>query len=101
MRQIKQKENKLKLINAVLFCMLVIFSVSYLLGTNDVAIKSYVMQQKKKAAKKIINDNNELELKVMSLSSYSDLSKKVASLNMVKVDKIDYINGVTSVALVK
>lgn len=52
MRQIKQKENKLKLINAVLFCMLVIFSVSYLLGTNDVAIKSYVMQQKKKAAKK-------------------------------------------------
>jgi len=101
MTQVKQKKNKLRFVNLSLFCLLVVFSASYLWGTSDASIKSYILGQKKKEANKIKNTNNELELRAMSLSSYNNLSKKLADLKMVKVDKIDYINGVTSVALIK
>ncbi|KKR32807.1 MAG: hypothetical protein UT64_C0022G0006 [Candidatus Falkowbacteria bacterium GW2011_GWF2_39_8] len=79
--------------------MIIITGVMYLIGTNDVSIKSYVLQQHKKQAMKLRNDNNDLELKTMSLSSYNNLSKRVENLKLVKVDKIDYINTNNAVAL--
>ncbi|KKR21464.1 MAG: hypothetical protein UT48_C0008G0041 [Parcubacteria group bacterium GW2011_GWE2_39_37] len=104
MTQMKQKQNKsgnlkLQKINRILFLLIIITGVMYLIGTNDVSIKSYVLQQHKKQAMKLRNDNNDLELKTMSLSSYNNLSKRVENLKLVKVDKIDYINTNNAVAL--
>jgi len=100
-KQNKSSNSKLQKINRILFLLIIVTGVMYLIGTNDVSIKSYVLQQHKKEAMKLRNDNNDLELKTMSLSSYNNLSKRVDSLKLVKVDKIDYININTAVALVR
>ena len=100
-KQNKSSNSKLQKINRILFLLIIVTGVMYLIGTNDVSIKSYVLQQHKKEAMKLRNDNNDLELKTMSLSSYNNLSKRVDSLKLVKVDKIDYINMNTAVALVR
>lgn len=100
----KQKENsakdknKTKLFNRVLLALIVVAGAGYLAGVNDLAINSYVLQQHKKQFNEVKNQNNELEVKVMSLSSYNNLSQKIGGLKMVKVDSVDYLNPVTAVA---
>lgn len=107
MNRLKQKQNKsfanvkLQKINKILFLLIIVTGVMYLIGTNDVSIKSFVLQQHKKEAMKLRNDNNDLELQTMSLSSYNNLSRRVEGMKLVKVDKIDYININTAVAMVR
>jgi hypothetical protein len=104
MTRIKQKENKTKIkqiksINTLLLLLIIFFGAYYMLGTNDLSIKSYMLQQQQKQANKIIDDNNELKLKAMSLSSLTNINDKIVALKMVKVDKVDYIAGAVTVAL--
>lgn len=104
MTRIKQKSNQTKIkqiktINSLLLLLVIFFGAYYLIGTNDLSIKSYILQQQRKQASKILDSNNELKLKAMSLSSLSNINKKIAELNMVKVDKVAYITGTAIVAL--
>lgn len=72
--------------------MLVIASgILYLGGTNDLAIKHFVVQENKRKVYNLKDENRNLETKVMALSSFGAINKKVANLKMVKVDKVDYV----------
>lgn len=93
--------NKLKLFNRVVFSLIIMLGASYLVGVNDLSIKTLVLQQQKKKIFKLKNDANDLELRVMSLSSYNNLSERLNGLDLVKVDKISYVNGASAVALRK
>jgi hypothetical protein len=88
----------LKITNRILVVLVLLSGVSYLAGINDLAIKHFVVQENKRKLYTLQDANNLLENKVMALSSFSSINKKVASLNMVKVDQIDYININTLVA---
>ncbi|MCK5416487.1 hypothetical protein KAI92_03610 [Candidatus Parcubacteria bacterium] len=74
--------------------------VYFVFGVNDLSIKGFVLQEVKNEVSRYEDQNRELELKVMELESYENLSKRAVELNMVKVGKVDYIsveNGVVAV----
>jgi len=91
----------IKVFNRILYCIIVFLCLGYFLCMNDISVKGFKLNELKKAKEKIIIDNNDYELEIMSLKSYNSLSKKANDLNLVKVDKINYIDGASLVAVKK
>jgi len=89
----KKKFLNLKFFNKILFILIIVLGISYIAGTNDLAIKGYALSDLRKQQSKVAAENKKLELKAMSLSSYNVLSKRIGSLKMVAVGNIDYIDG--------
>ena len=90
----------MSLINKSIFSLIIILGVYFVFGVNDLSIKGFVLQEVKNEVSRYEDQNRELELKVMELESYENLSKRAVELNMVKVGKVDYIsveNGVVAV----
>lgn len=83
--------NYLAIMNRGLVIMIVACGVTYLAGMNDLSIKHFVVQENKREVRTLKEQNTELETRVMALSSYNTINKKIASLNMVKVDRMNYI----------
>lgn len=77
--------------NKLLVAIVIASGVYYLGGTNDLSIKHFVVQENKRKLYSLKDENRSLETKIMALSSYNSINKKVADLKMVKVDKVDYI----------
>lgn len=101
-RFIKSKKTiNFKKINFIIAALVVLSGIYYLIGVNDFSIKAFVLSEQRGKLSQLKGQNNELELKVMHLSSYNNLSKKIENLKMVKVDKIDYISGASAVAVNK
>lgn len=104
MTKLKQKEakprnqNNIKIFNRILLLLIVVAGSSLLVGVNDSSIKSFVLQQQKKKLNEVKGQYNDLEVRVMSLSSYSNLSKKIEGLKMVRVERVNYLNPATAVA---
>lgn len=91
-------KNYVKIINRFLVVSVLLSCAYYLVGTNDLSIKYFVVQENKREMKELRMANAELEAKIMSLSSYGNIAKRVDGLKMVKVDKISYVNANTAVA---
>jgi len=106
MTQTKNKKNKKRTINLaafnkILYILIIIFGVYYLIGVNDLSVKGFRLQESKNKINQLINENNKLELKTMSLQSYNNLSQKVKELNMVAVNEIDYLSGAAVIVVKK
>ncbi|MEI8361268.1 MAG: hypothetical protein WCG01_04010 [bacterium] len=84
--------NYFSIVNKVMVLLIVICGVSYLVGMNDLSIKHFVVQENKRAVRELKDQNSDLETRIMALSSYNTINKKIASLKMVKVDRLNYIN---------
>lgn len=95
MTKIKRQNKKilvnLVVANKILFFFLLVGFIYYITGTNDLAVKGFELQELKKQVAEIDNNNKELELKVMSLSSYNKLTEKVQGLSMVPAGSISYV----------
>lgn len=87
----KSKTGYIVLANRLLVMMVIASGILYLGGTNDLAIKHFVVQENKRKMYNLKDENRSLETKVMALSSFNAINKKVANLKMVKVDKVDYV----------
>lgn len=87
----KIKTSYMVIANRLMVCLVIAAGVLYLGGTNDLAINRFVVYKHKTKLSSLKEENRNLETKVMALSSYNAINKKVASLKMVKVDKVDYI----------
>lgn len=83
--------NWLSAANKALVMMIVVCGVGYLVGMNDLSIKHFVVQENKREVRLLKDQNTELETKIMALSSYNTINKKIAALGMVKVDRMNYI----------
>lgn len=73
--------------------MIVGASVSYVLVKNDLSVKGFVINDLQKQANHLSNKKDNLELDLTSIESYNNLASRVESLEMIKADKIDYINA--------
>lgn len=93
-----KKTNYIKIANRSLIALIICVSVGFLAGTNDLAIKHFVVQENKRKLNGLRETNTQLETKVMAMSSYSAISQKVGRLKMVKQEGVDYINLNTAVA---
>jgi hypothetical protein len=99
----KEKQNKKnlnwKIVNRLLLAVIFFFGISYLIGVNDLSIKTIMLQKEKIKIFDLRNTVAELDLTVMSLSSYTSVSERLPSLSLVKVDKVEYVASTPAVAL--
>jgi hypothetical protein len=91
----------LKSFNKLLVCLIIILGVSYMACMNDLAIKGFILQDLKSKSKKLTSDNNNTELEIMKLQAYENIDAKAKEMKMVQVDKIDYINVLSSIVAKK
>lgn len=91
----------LKALNKILFAAMIVLSIFYIAGTNDLAIQGFALSDLKAQRNKLADENKKLELKAMTLSSYNIISGKIDNLKMVAVGEIDYINGSNDVVAKK
>lgn len=81
-----------QLVNRILAGMIVISGVYYVVSINDLAIKGFVLRDKKVQLENLQEDNNQTELAIAKFESYENIEKRAIEMNMVKVSKIEYIN---------
>ena len=82
----------LKGFNRLSIFLIVVLSVLFIVGINNLSIQGYVLSDLKEQRNKLAGENKKLELKAVNLISYNNVSEKIASLKMVAVESIDYLN---------
>ena len=83
----------LKNFNKIIFFTIIILSVYYIAGVNDLAVKGFALSELKQQKDGLAEANNKLELEAMTLSSYGKISEKIAGLKMVAVGEISYLSA--------
>lgn len=95
-RGFKKRKSLISLINKILFCFILASGIFYVASINDLAIKSFVLEDLKSQSQKSIIANEKYEFMVMSLESYANINKRAQDLKMVKVDKVNYLSAGSS-----
>lgn len=81
----------LKNFNRAVFFVIIILSIYYLAGVNNLAIKGFVLSDLKRQKNKLIEANNKLELMALTSSSYSNIKERISNLKMVAAGKVSYL----------
>jgi cell division protein FtsL len=97
----KSKIFSWQIFNKVLIVLIIISSIYFIVSVNDLSIKGFMLQELKLKIAELDNKNADLELKIMELESYENISERAQGMKMVKVDKIDYITIIEEVVAVK
>ncbi|MFA5359340.1 MAG: hypothetical protein WC349_00050 [Patescibacteria group bacterium] len=85
----------LKNFNKIVFFAIIVISVYYVAGVNDLSIKGFALTELRQEKNKLIEANNKLELNALNSSSYSNIKEKVVDLKMVAAGEISYLSSVT------
>lgn len=88
-----EKILNLKNINKAIFFIIIILSVYYIAGANDLTIKGFDLRDLKRQKNKLIEANNKLELNVLTSSSYSGIKERISGLNMVAAGEVSYLTA--------
>lgn len=100
-----KKENKIFLnlakMNKLVFALFIVGFVYYVSGVNDLSVKGFKLQEMKKQVAEIEANNKELELKVMNLSSYNNLSERIGGFSMVPAGSVSYVTNKNEVVAKK
>jgi hypothetical protein len=91
----------IKTLNGLLVAIIIVGSLYYVTGINDLVVKGFTLQELKNKATLLSEENQSLNVKVASLKSYNNLAKRIEDLKMVAVDNIDYVKLDTGVALAR
>jgi hypothetical protein len=91
----------LKTLNFVLLCGIIVGGLYYVTCINDLVVKGFTLQELKAKASSLAEENRNLSIETTSLKSFNNLSARVASLNMVAVDNVDYIKVNSGVAMAR
>jgi hypothetical protein len=91
----------LSLINKAIIIGCILSGVYYIVSINNISIKGFVLKDLKTDLSQLMQEKEILELKVMELESYDNISRRAEQLKMVKVDKIDYITVTDEAVAVK
>ena len=92
----KMKKRSISLINKILCVCIMVSGIFYVVSINDLAIKSFVLEDLKDRSGILVGANEEYEFRVMSLESYENIDKRAQELKMVKVDKVNYLSAGSS-----
>jgi hypothetical protein len=85
-------------LNIAIFGCLLLLGGAYLFSMNDVMVSGFKLQELKRQAQTLADENQDLGLRAASLKSYDNLSQRLQALQMVAVDNIDYLNAPNTVA---
>ena len=87
--------------NRILVVLIIVGSVYYVAGINDLMVKGFKLEDMRKRSASLSNQNRELGVYMTSLKSYGNLVARVEKLNMVKIDKVDYLKTGTETVAVR
>lgn len=96
MGQINPKKSnftKIKLINLFLVVLIVVAGGFYLAGMNNLVVKGFELQKLKHQAEVLANENQEISAHKVALESYHNIDSKLRDLNMVTIDRIEYLTA--------
>lgn len=82
----------LQVFNITLGVMIVVMGVSYLVQINGLATKGYQIKELEQQIAELKEYNSDLELEALSLQSMESVKDKVASLGLVEVGEMQYLN---------
>jgi hypothetical protein len=88
-----QKKSWWPIVNAVIYIFIFMGGIYYIAGINDLSIKGFKLQDLKNRSVVIKKENEDLELQIMRLESYENLTARAAEISMVRVDRIDYVSA--------
>ena len=91
----------LRTVNFLLVAVIVVGSLYYVTGINDLVVKGFTLQQLKAKVAVLNEENQSLNVATASMKSYNNLEKRVADLKMVAVDNVDYLKVDSGVAMVR
>ena len=74
---------------------LVLLSVAYLAQTNTIVAKNFELLSFQKILKEKQDKNQQLTVSLMQVRSMSNLEKAAKNLNLVAVEKINYLKAVS------
>jgi len=81
----------LKMFNGFLVLAIIALGVYYFAGVNDLTVKGFKLQEAKKTANFLSEENKGIELRVTALESINNLSERAKSLKLVAAGNIDYL----------
>ncbi|MEI7620431.1 MAG: hypothetical protein WCJ57_02575 [Candidatus Falkowbacteria bacterium] len=96
MGQINPKKSnifKVKIVNLLLVALILVSGGFYLAGMNNLVVKGFELQKLKRQAQTLANENQEISARKVALESYHNIDSKLRDLNMVAIDKIDYLTA--------
>jgi len=91
---VKRKERRVRLnvmFNKFLASIILLIVVYFVASINDLAIKGFVLRDLKSYENNLLEENKDMELKIMTMESYDNIDKRARGLKMVKVDDVNYI----------
>lgn len=79
----------------------VVTGVAYLVSINKLTVQGFVLQELKAKSNLLAEQHQDLHAKALDLQSYSSLSPRLDSLDMVAVEEIIYLAEKSSVVAKK
>lgn len=104
-KSISEKKNKkffltFKNFNRFLFSLIIISGIYYVVSINNLAVKGFSLQELRQDVRLLNATNKEIDLEIMSLGSYNELSQRATEdLKMVAVGEIEYVTAVNGVVV--
>jgi cell division protein FtsL len=97
---LKQKQKKDKLEKRLgwaagaLGLLITAAGLAYLVTINDISVKGFALADLKSRKSDLAKENQDLELEIMRLTAYSRISRRAGELDLVRVDKVNYLSAV-------
>lgn len=92
---------KVKVLNIGIFISFFALAFMYLLGISDITAKGFILQELRSQSQDLQERHEFYQQQANSLQSFYSLNEKVKTLDMVKVDDIEYIKAVSGVVAKK
>lgn len=105
-QKLSRRAKKLQLsakfpLSTLLFSALLVLGVSYIFATNAIATKGFEIQELEKRVDNLREEQKHLAKQAMNMQSMSEVRSRLANLDLVPVDTIDYVSSSASVVAVK
>jgi len=81
----------IKLVNIVIIGLVIFSSAAYLIQVNSLATKGYQIRELEIKISQLEKEGSALELEALNLQSIDNIKSKVSHLNMVDIDKVEYL----------
>ena len=78
--------------NIGIVCLIVVAGMSYLIQINGLATKGYQISELEDKVAELKEFNSDLQMETLRLQSMGSIKDKVASLEMVAVDNVEYLS---------
>ena len=93
--------HKIVKFRVIIFSFLIIFSSAYFWQVTSLSMKGYQIKNLDKQIQQLKKDSQGLELEVTAEKSMLNVDERVKGLNLVAVQKVEYLNVVSPVVALR